>query len=73
MAPLKTILGSVNRNHKLYAISPFVLSAANQQRDSRESCNNFHLAGVLRSVHEGQYAMPMRQFYDDRVRNEGQS
>ena len=33
MAPLKTILGSVNRNHKLYAISPFVLSAANQQQN----------------------------------------
>jgi hypothetical protein len=48
-----------------------VLSAANQQQIHVEVVVIFPLAGVPRSIHERQYAMPMRQFYGDRVRNEG--
>src|SRR6516225_10713439 len=59
------------RNQESICILPFVLSAANQQQIHVEVVVIFPLAGVPRSIHERQYAMPMRQFYGDRVRNEG--
>ena len=44
---------------------------ANQQRNYVIVAIMFPLADIPRSYSERQHAMPMRQFYGDRVRNEG--